>query len=82
VVGLSDVLDCFEWLDESLVKYCRDANYSESDFRLTLEDCWRAFGRAHTLGWVAATTDCENWGAQGGGVGGEGGKEEEGRQGT
>ena len=60
----ADVLETFDWLDDSLVEHFRDATYSHADFRLTLEDCWRGLERGVTLGWLRAPEDevREMWG--------------------
>ena len=48
-----DVADCFSWLEASQFEDYRDATHTQSDFGLTLLDCWRGFSRGKTLGWVA-----------------------------
>jgi cell division cycle 14 len=57
-----EVLEVFDWLDESNIEHFRDATYAPDTFGLRLEDCWRGLERGIALGWVLPTTDDEFWG--------------------
>jgi cell division cycle 14 len=57
-----EVIEIFDWLDETNIEHFRDATYSPDTFRLRLEDCWRGLEKGMTLGWVQPTVDGENWG--------------------
>jgi cell division cycle 14 len=46
------VLESFEWVDETAVELFRDATFSQPNFGLTLEDCWRGLEQGKALGWV------------------------------
>ena len=56
---LADVLGRFSWADASLVQPYRDATYADSDFPITLADCFSALARARSHGWVLAATPSE-----------------------
>ena len=58
------VQDRFSWLDGRLIEAFRDATYTESDFDLTLQDCWRGLERGMAAGWIRTPTDpsSEMWG--------------------
>ena len=49
---VEEVEDRFSWLDESAVEAFRDATFTEPDFALTLQDCWRGLARGVAAGWV------------------------------
>ena len=49
--SVAEVLDSFDWLDDSLVENFRDATYSKADFYLTLEVCCRGLELGVILGW-------------------------------
>ena len=42
----------FAWVDLTWAEPFRDATFTEPDFDLTLDDCWRAIERGRALGWV------------------------------
>ena len=47
----------FRWLDMSLIEAFRDATFAETDFGLTLHDCWRGLERAKAAGWFRLPAD-------------------------
>ena len=49
--SVAEVLDSFDWLDDSLVENFRNATYSKADFYLTLEVCCRGLELGVILGW-------------------------------
>ena len=51
-MSVEDVIAKFDWLDDYMIEYYRDATLLESDFDLTLEDCWRGLSRGASEGWV------------------------------
>ena len=51
-LSLSAVSASFDRLDGDLLEGYRDATYSDSDFRLELEDCWKGLAKGMQLGWV------------------------------
>jgi cell division cycle 14 len=51
------VLARFGWLDEGAIEAFRDATFSEPDFALTLEDCWRGLERGMAAGWIRRPSD-------------------------
>jgi hypothetical protein len=51
-----DVVQIFDWVDETWAEPFRDATFSEPDFDLMLADCWRGFERGHVLGWISASS--------------------------
>jgi cell division cycle 14 len=57
-----DVLELFDWLDETDIEHFRDATFAPDTFGLRLEDCWRGLEKAMALAWVQPTTDGEFWG--------------------
>ena len=62
---VDEVSGSFSWLDRTLVEPFRDATYSESDFDLTLEDCWAGLAKGIQKGWVGYPTACDEdyrWG--------------------
>ncbi len=57
-----EVLEVFDWLDETNIEHFRDATYAPDTFGLRLEDCWRGLEKGMDLGWVRPTSDGESWG--------------------
>ena len=58
----AQVLDIFDWLDETDIEPFRDATFAPSTFGLGLEDCWRGLEKSMALAWVRPTTDGALWG--------------------
>ncbi len=42
----------FHWIYETCIEMFLDATFSQADFGLTLEDCWRGLELGKTSGWV------------------------------
>jgi hypothetical protein len=58
-----EVLETFKSLDISLVESYRDATYSNPDFDLSLDDCWRGLQKGMQDGWVQYPANSpEQWG--------------------
>jgi cell division cycle 14 len=58
-----DVLARFSWLEEENIEAFRDATFSDPDFALTLEDCWRGLERGRSLEWVRMPSEAGGrWG--------------------
>jgi len=55
------VLGRFGWLDEGAIEAFRDATFSEPDFALTLEDCWRGLERGKAAGWIRRPSGPAPW---------------------
>jgi hypothetical protein len=51
------VAGLFGWLDQGSIEAFRDATFSEADFALTLEDCWRGLERGKAAGWIRRPSD-------------------------
>ena len=58
----SEIVGCFDWVDESNIEHFRDATYSRGSFRLMLEDCWQGLEKGQALGWVQASIEGDYWG--------------------
>ena len=53
---------CFASLSEHTFEPFRDATFSDSEFDLTLLDCWEALARGRSLGWIDKPTSPGVWG--------------------
>jgi cell division cycle 14 len=51
-----EVVEIFEWIDSNVAVPYRDASFVNSDFDLTLLDCWKGLEQGKELGWVACPT--------------------------
>ena len=51
------VAGAFSWLDQSMIEPFRDATYSECDFELRLEDCWRGLESGIANEWLGRPSD-------------------------
>ena len=49
---VDEVSESFSWLDREAIEAYRDATFAESDFDLTLEDCWGGLAKGIERGWV------------------------------
>jgi cell division cycle 14 len=61
-MSVDEVRKTFDWVNSSLVEPFRDATFSEPDFGLTLEDCWRGLARSRNIGWVQYQAGEGTWG--------------------
>ena len=53
----------FDWLPPQATEDFRDATFATAEFGLTLQDCWRALGKARELGWVQRPAESSSkWG--------------------
>jgi cell division cycle 14 len=57
-----EIKSAFSWLDPSMIEPFRDATYSEPDFGLRLEDCWRGLERGIASKWLGSPREIRVWG--------------------
>jgi hypothetical protein len=46
----AEVVEVFDWLDETNIEHFRDATHAPDTFGLRLEDCWRGLEKGAALG--------------------------------